>query len=82
MSLSTLHGLGRGQLTLSSISAASPFRYRIAVRTFMVDFFFLVLTAGNVRLSEMTVCRARNLDFGVEDASGSESGSLSSDEAA
>lgn len=62
------------------MSAASPLRYRIAVRTFIDDFFFLAgLAVGNVRLSEITVCRARNF---VDDASGSESGSLSSDEAA
>ena len=73
----------RGPLTLSSISAASPFRYRIAVRTFIVDFFFLAaLTVGNVRLSEITVCLARNFDFWLDEASGSESGSFSNDEAA
>lgn len=53
------------------------------MRTFIVDLFFLAaLMAGNVRLSDITVCLARNFDFWLEEASGSESGSFSSEDAA
>lgn len=65
-------------MPLSSMSVGSPFLYNMAVLTFIVDFFLVFPSLGlpKVRLSDMTVWRARNFDFGLAEDSGSESRSL------